>query len=124
MSTHGPVEGDDTTAGKQFAQVIESASVSQANFHQRTLFRQVEIGCEMVENIPLRGQPANKTVQSAHGPSVSGLDDVFCGNISPRKDISRVDDQRRPFAECGIINIVMVGGHENGVESADRLPVP
>jgi hypothetical protein len=50
--------------------MIERPPVSKADFHDRTFVRQIEIGLDVVEDIALRGQPANETVQSAHSPSV------------------------------------------------------
>ncbi|MNY40848.1 hypothetical protein D3C86_1756210 [compost metagenome] len=66
MCTHGPVESDDAAVGEQLSQVIEGAPVSKADFHKRPFTRQIEIGRDMVEDIPLRGQPANETIESAH----------------------------------------------------------
>lgn len=64
MRTHGPVESDDAAVGEQFPQVIEGAPIAKADFHKRAFIRQIEIGCDMIEDIPLRGQPANETIES------------------------------------------------------------
>lgn len=70
MGTHGPVKRNDPAPRKQFPQMIESSPVSKADFHERTLMRHIKIGGDMIENVTLRGRPANETVQSAHDPSV------------------------------------------------------
>ena len=49
---------------------------------------------------------------------------MFCGYIPAREDISRIDDQRRPLAKSGIVDIVVIRRDENGIKGADRLPVP
>lgn len=54
----------------------------------------------------------------------SGLDDVFCGDIPTCEDVSRIDDQRRPFAKSGIVHIVVIGRDQNSVKGADGLLVP
>jgi hypothetical protein len=60
-----PVESDDAAIGEKFAQVIEGTAVAEAELKHRTVERFDLVG-NAVEDIALRGQATDETIQAAH----------------------------------------------------------
>src|SRR5262245_42532007 len=65
----GAVEGDDAASGQALPQMIVGAAITEAEFDYWAFHRR-NIGDDMVENVALRCDAGDETVQTAHGLAI------------------------------------------------------